>query len=115
VSPRRTPSAPPVIDGFEHVSLLGSGGFADVFLYEQHRPRRRVAVKVLLADLLQADALERFDSEANRMAQLSTHPSIVTIYEADVAADGRPYLVMEYCSRPSLAHAYRREPHSITR
>lgn len=110
MSPRRTPSVPPAIDGFEHVSLLGSGGFADVFLYEQQRPRRRVAVKVLLADLLQADALERFDSEANRMAQLSTHPSIVTIYEADVAADGRPYLAMEYCSRPSLAHAYRREP-----
>ncbi|MGV8967382.1 MAG: protein kinase domain-containing protein [Cellulomonas sp.] len=110
MSQRRTPSAPPAIDGFEYISLLGSGGFADVFLYEQHRPRRRVAVKVLLADLLQADALERFDSEANRMAQLSTHPSIVTIYEADVAADGRPYLAMEYCSRPSLAHAYRREP-----
>ena len=34
------------------------------------------------------------------MAQLSHHPSIVTIYHAAIAADGRPFLVMEYCSRP---------------
>ena len=110
MSTRRVPSAPPVIEGFESISLLGSGGFADVFLYEQQRPRRRVAVKVLLADHLEADVQERFDSEANRMAQLSSHPSIVTIYEAGVAAGGRPYLAMEYCSRPSLGLIYRREP-----
>ena len=39
------------------------------------------------------------------MAQLSHHPSIVTIHQAAIAADGRPYLVMEYCSRPGLAAA----------
>ncbi len=32
------------------------------------------------------------------MAQLSAHPFIVTIFHADVSADGRPYFVMEYCS-----------------
>ena len=36
------------------------------------------------------------------MAQLSSHPYIVTIYEADVTDDGHSYLAMEYCSRPSL-------------
>ncbi len=36
------------------------------------------------------------------MAMLSTHPAIVTIYQAGVAGDGRPYLVMEYCPRPNL-------------
>lgn len=113
MSTRRAPAPPPLIDGFEHVKLLGSGGFSDVFLYEQQRPRRRVAVKVLLHDLAGSDARERFDHEANLMAQLSTHPSIVTIYEADVATDGRPYLAMEFCSRPNLGSTYRRDPLSV--
>ncbi|WP_149203962.1 serine/threonine-protein kinase [Actinotalea subterranea] len=106
---RREPSAPPVIPGHEPVRLLGMGGFADVFLYEQLMPRRSVAVKVLLASHLGDDVRERFRTEADLMAQLSHHPSIVTIYHADVAADGRPYLVMEYCSRPGLGQRYRNE------
>ena len=110
---RRPPSAPPEIAGFTHEQLLGSGGFADVFLYEQRMPRRRVAIKVLLSEALAEGARENFDAEANLMAQLSTHPSIVTIYQADIAADGRPYLVMEYCSRPNLAARYRREKISV--
>ena len=110
MSGRRAPSVPPRIDGFEHVGFLGSGGFADVFLYEQQRPRRRVAVKVLLQGSLDGAARARFDAEADRMAQLSTHPAIVTVYEAGVARDGRPYIAMEYCSRPHLGATYRREP-----
>ncbi|MEP7191356.1 MAG: serine/threonine-protein kinase [Actinomycetota bacterium] len=109
MSQRRAASAPPTIAGYTYVSLLGSGGFADVFLYEQQRPRRRVAVKVLLQDMLSTGAREQFDGEANLMAQLSTHPSIVTIYEAAIATDGRPYLAMEYCPRPNLGVSYRRE------
>jgi serine/threonine protein kinase len=113
VNARRPPSPPPEIAGFSYEQLLGSGGFADVFLYEQRMPRRRVAIKVLLSEALTAGARENFDAEANLMAQLSTHPSIVTIYQADIAADGRPYLVMEYCSRPNLAARYRREKISV--
>jgi serine/threonine protein kinase len=81
--------------------VLGSGGFADVYLYEQQLPRR-VAVKVMLPDRLASGSAEQFTAEANVMALLSTHPAIVTIYQAGVSDDGRPYLVMEYCSRPNL-------------
>jgi serine/threonine protein kinase len=109
VSARREPSAPPVIPGFEYVRLLGTGGFADVFLYEQQMPRRPVAVKVLLASSLGDEMRERFRHEADLMAQLSHHPSIVTIFHADVAPDGRPFFVMEYCSRPGLGQRYRAE------
>ncbi|RFA17263.1 hypothetical protein B7R21_00555 [Subtercola boreus] len=109
MSARRPPSLPPEIAGFSYVELLGSGGFADVFLYEQRMPRRRVAIKVLLPETLSANARTSFDAEANLMAQLSTHPSIVTIYQADISADGRPYLAMEYCPRPNLGARYRRE------
>ncbi|MCS5716002.1 serine/threonine protein kinase [Herbiconiux sp. CPCC 205716] len=113
MSARRPPSAPPEIPGFSFVELLGSGGFADVFLYEQRMPRRRVAIKVLLAEALTEGARESFDAEANLMAQLSTHPSIVTIYQADIAGDGRPYLAMEYCPKPNLGARYRREKISV--
>ncbi len=106
---KRPPSSPPVIAGFDHVKLLGSGGFADVFLYQQQHPRRQVAVKVLLKERMGTDTAEGFTEEANLMAQLATHPSIVSVYQAGVSDDGRPYLVMEFCSKPNLQVRHRRE------
>lgn len=105
---RRAPSTPPDLPGYTPIQLLGSGGFADVFLYEQRLPRRKVAVKVLLTEELGRDTRAQFVAEANLMAQLSAHPFIVTIFHADVSHDGRPYFVMEYCSGPSLAEQYKR-------
>lgn len=92
----RPASTPPLLDGFHYVELLGSGGFADVFRYQQQRPSRPVAVKVLLTGLGVA-AQRQFDAEADLMALLSNHPSIVSIYQSGLAGDGRPYLVMELC------------------
>jgi hypothetical protein len=112
VSSKRAPSTPPHIDGFEYVSVIGSGGFSDVFLYQQIRPRRRVAVKVLLSERSASQAAA-FEAEADLMATLSSHPSIVTMYEADIASDGRPYLAMEYCSRPNLGARYRHERFAV--
>ncbi|MBX3194456.1 MAG: protein kinase [Microbacteriaceae bacterium] len=105
---RRLPSQPPVLPGFSYVHVLGSGGFADVFLYEQNMPRRQVAVKVMLAEVVNDQVRQMFQAEANLMAQLSGHPSILTVYQAGVSADGRPYLVMELCSA-GLSERYRRE------
>ncbi|MFF1828015.1 protein kinase [Paenarthrobacter sp. NPDC058040] len=113
MSSKRPPAPPPPIPGFKYVSLLGSGGFSDVFLYEQDRPRRKVAVKVLLSDLKTEGARRRFESEANLMAQLSSHPYIVTIFEAEITENGHSYLAMEYCSRPSLDVRYRRQRFSV--
>jgi len=105
---RRLPSQPPVLPGFSHVHVLGSGGFADVFLYEQNMPRRQVAVKVMLSEVVNDQVRQMFQAEANLMAQLSAHPSILTVYQASVSADGRPYLVMELCSA-ALSARYRSE------
>ncbi|MDQ0644057.1 serine/threonine-protein kinase [Microbacterium murale] len=109
----RPPSPPPELPGFTYVGPLGTGGFADVFIYEQQMPKRKVAVKVLLAERISSSAAQEFTDEANVMAMLSTHPAIVTIYHAGVAADGRPYLVMEYCPRPNLQVRARKEPFSV--
>src|SRR6185312_935233 len=105
---RRLPSQPPVLPGFSHIHVLGSGGFADVFLYEQNMPRRQVAVKVMLSEMVNDHVRQMFQAEANLMAQLSAHPSILTVHQASVSSDGRPYLVMELCSS-SLSERYRRE------
>ena len=107
----RANSQPPELKGFRYLRQLGSGGFSDVYLYEQALPKRSVAVKVL--DELTADNRASFAAEANLMAQLSAHPYIVSIHHADVSDDGRPFFIMEYCSGPSLADRYKRQPLSV--
>ncbi len=94
---RRNVSVPPVLPGYAYVRPLGSGGFADVFLYEQDMPRRVVAVKVLVADAINPAVRQLFNAEADVMARLSAHPSILTIYQASISSDGRPYLATEFC------------------
>lgn len=113
MSAKRPPAPPPELPGFTYLELLGSGGFADVYLYEQHLPRRKVAVKVLLPDRMAGGSVEQFTAEANVMAMLSTHPAIVTIYQAGLADDQRPYLVMENCPRPNLQVRYRAAAFSV--
>ncbi|WP_223227736.1 serine/threonine-protein kinase [Leifsonia xyli] len=93
--------------------ILGSGGFADVFLYEQNLPRRQVAVKVMLTEVVTSQVKQMFQAEANLMAKLSAHPSILTVYQASVSADGRPYLVVELCSA-EIAQRYRTNPLPVT-
>ncbi|BDV29696.1 serine/threonine-protein kinase [Microbacterium terricola] len=104
----RLPSAPPILPGLAYIRPLGSGGFADVFLYEQDMPRRNVAVKVLPSDVRDPDLRRMFNAEADVLAHLSAHPSIVTVYQAGISAEGRPYIVMEFCPG-SLAQRYRIE------
>lgn len=119
---RRPPSSPPEIPGFRYVELLGSGGFADVFKYEEIGlgsqqlgfRGRAVGVKVLLRGLRE-DAQEAFESEAAAMAQLSNHPHIVSIFRAGQAMDGRAYLVMAYCPPPHLDTQIRRSPLQLPR
>lgn len=113
MSPRRKAAPPPDLTGYTFVEPIGSGGFADVYLYEQKLPRRRVAVKVLHTDRISDQALKEFTDEANAMALVSTHPSIVTIHAAGTASDGRPYLVMEHAPGANLQTRYRHSPLSV--
>nr|WP_281065032.1 Stk1 family PASTA domain-containing Ser/Thr kinase [Brachybacterium sacelli] len=90
--------------------ILGTGGMAEVFLAEDTRLHRTVAVKVLRSDLARdANFQERFRREAHSAAALN-HPSIVAVYDtgeetqttvtgADVTI---PYIVMEYVHGTTL-------------
>ncbi len=87
-------------------SLLGTGGMASVWLAEDARLRRDVAVKILSDVLaLDPDFVARFEREA-RLAGSLAHPHLVTVY--DYGAHGtRPFLVMEYVAGGTLADRLR--------
>lgn len=106
-------NAAPDIPGLVYVKPVGSGGYADVFLYEQQSPRMPVAVKVLKGEGLTQAVREQFTDEADTMAQLGDHPYIVQVFRSDVASDGRPYLVMKYYPPPNLAIRARTERFAV--
>ena len=108
----RDPEAAPlptVLGGrYRIVSLLGSGGMADVYLAEDERLGRLVAVKVLKARLAaDQEFLERFRIEAQAAASLN-HPGIVAVYDRG-SADGATYIAMEYVRGESLKQRVRRD------
>src|SRR5947199_2063090 len=81
------------------VSLLGQGGYAEVYLGQHMRFNQQAAIKVLHAHLTQAEA-EHFQQEAETIATLA-HPSIIRVLDFDVQ-DGTPFLVMDYAPNGSL-------------
>ncbi len=105
--------APPKIPGLVFVQPLGSGGYADVFLYEQQSPRMPVAVKVLKSEGLTDALRQQFVEEADTMAALGDHPYIVQVFRSGTSDDGRPYLVMKYYPPPNLAMRARAERFSV--
>ncbi|MCP4205235.1 MAG: protein kinase [bacterium] len=73
---------------------LGEGGMGEVFLAEDTRLGRRVAVKLLTAERAgDPERLGRFRREAQAVAALN-HPNIVTLYGIE-EEDGLPFLIME--------------------
>ncbi|MEZ5170840.1 MAG: PASTA domain-containing protein [Acidimicrobiia bacterium] len=79
---------------------IGTGGGGRVYLADDIRLRRRVAVKVLHAALAEdAGFLRRFRAEAQLAASLH-HPNIMAVY--DWGQDGLPFMVLEYLAGGSL-------------
>ncbi len=91
-----------VIDGrYEIVGPLGAGGMGQIYKARRVRLGDEVALKVLLSPDADREARERFLRESRAAAQLR-HPHIVSILDFDMDGEGRPYLVMELLSGPSL-------------
>ncbi len=99
--------AAPLDGRYRPTRRIGGGGMADVYLAEDLVLGRLVAVKVLRRELaLDAQFVERFDTEARAAASLS-HPNIVAIH--DRGRSGEPwYIVMEYVSGETLKQRVRR-------
>ncbi|MFI8850586.1 Stk1 family PASTA domain-containing Ser/Thr kinase [Streptomyces sp. NPDC053499] len=97
---------------YELGSVLGRGGMAEVYLAQDTRLGRTVAVKTLRVDLARDPSFQaRFRREAQSAASLN-HPAIVAVYDTgeDLVYDGStggsgvsiPYIVMEYVDGSTL-------------
>ena len=89
------------LNHYQILDKLGEGGMATVYLAEDTRLSRKVALKVLPEDFAQdPDRIARFEREAKAIAALN-HPNIVTIYSVE-EADGVRFLTMELVDGKSL-------------
>lgn len=88
-------------DRYRLLALIGIGGQARVYLADDVRLRRQVAVKMLHAGLARNSLfLRRFTAEARAAAALS-HPNLMAVFDHGEEDDG-PYLVTEYLGGGSL-------------
>ena len=89
-----------VDDRYRLVLELGQGGMGIVYLADDTRLQRRVAIKFLRAGANETDTV-RFQREAQLLASLS-HPNVVKVFDLG-SVDGHPYFVMEYIQGSTLA------------
>jgi len=90
-----------VVGGYRIESLIGRGGMAAVYLAEDGRLKRKVALKVLSPELAADEAFRRrFVDESERLASVD-HPNIIPIYEAG-QDDGHLFIAMRYVDSTDL-------------
>lgn len=83
------------IGRYRLLSLLGSGGFGNVWLAEQMEPiRRKVALKLIKPGMDSREIIARFGAERQTLA-LMDHPNIARVLDAGTTVMGRPYFVLE--------------------
>lgn len=87
---------------FQIEKLLGKGGMGVVYLGQDTRLNRPVAIKILRPDLTaNKDRQRRFLQEARAAASI-THPAIAQIYDVD-EADGMTFIAMEYIEGKTIS------------
>jgi Tol biopolymer transport system component/tRNA A-37 threonylcarbamoyl transferase component Bud32 len=89
------------VSHYRIIELIGYGGMGEVWLAEDTRLERRVALKFLFHHAADDEThSERFLREARAAARL-THQNIAQVHEIG-EADGRPFIVMEHVEGVSL-------------
>ncbi len=85
------------IGSYRILSVIGEGGMGIVYLAEQEKPRRTVALKMIRPGIATPAMLRRFEHEAQVLGRLQ-HPGIAQIFEAgttDLGSGPQPYFAME--------------------
>ncbi len=89
------------LDHYKIISMLGAGGMGEVYLAEDTRLRRKVALKMIAPELTQDErGLRRFEHEAHAASALN-HPNILTIYEFG-QTDGMRFIASEFIEGATL-------------
>ena len=97
---------PTQLSHYRILSKLGAGGMGEVYLAEDTRLKRRVALKVLPHKFTQdKDRLRRFEQEAHAASRLN-HPNVMTIYEIG-EADGLRFIATEFIEGQTLRERLR--------
>ena len=99
---------------YQVLRKLGEGGKGIVFLCQDTVLNRRVAIKLIKEEVLDADGLLRFQREVQAMASL-VHPNVVTVFdigqeEGIGGFENRPYLVLELMEGGDLEHLIASSP-----
>lgn len=95
-------------------SLLGAGGMGEVYLAQDTSLNRKVALKVLPAELASnQDRMRRFKQEATAAASLN-HPNIAHIYEIG-ETNGRNFIAMEYVDGMTLRQKIHHEDEELSK
>jgi serine/threonine-protein kinase len=89
------------IGPYRVIEPIGRGGMGEVYLAEDSRLGRKVALKTLTADIATAEHARRLLHEARAAATLN-HPAIASVFDV-VEESGRAWLVMEYVEGETLA------------
>jgi serine/threonine protein kinase len=88
------------------VSKIGAGGMGEVYLVQDTKLDRRVALRILPADLAShRDRMTRFVQEAKAASALN-HPNIITIYEID-QTDSVHFIATEFIDGDTLRNRLR--------
>jgi eukaryotic-like serine/threonine-protein kinase len=97
------PAIGETIGSYQVLKQLGTGAMGEVYLAEHRHLKRKAAVKLLAPELVgRPDLLERFFLEARATSAIA-HPGIVQVFDCEVDATGRPYIVMEFLDGETLA------------
>ena len=89
------------VGNYTVMALLGAGGMGEVYLTEDTRLGRRVALKLLPEQFTtEPDRLHRFEREARAASSLN-HPNIITIHEVG-QVEGQPFIITEFIEGKTL-------------
>ena len=100
------------IGPYQVTARIGQGGMGEVYLAQDSRLGRKVALKLLIAQFTAlGERVRRFEQEARSASSLN-HPNIITVHDVG-QTEGRHYLVTEYVEGETLRQRMESAPQQM--
>ena len=98
----KNPLVDRILSHYKILGTLGAGGMGEVYLAQDTRLGRKIALKLLPPEFtIDAERVQRFKQEARAASALS-HPNVCVIHEIGDTKDGRHFITMEYIEGTTL-------------